>query len=132
MHSIPSQWKHILTDRNPAHIPTRLPKISDLAESSLWWNAPQRLPQGAFYVPRLTPKPKITKPNWAVNNKTTHFRYNASFVTFAQTFKAEDFDKLAINALSAITPDIESDHKHTCYDFVSTIRLWYETVDYLR
>jgi hypothetical protein len=83
-------------------------------------------------VPRLTPKPKITKPIWAVNNKTTHFRYDASFVAFAQTFKAEDFDKLAINALSAITPDIESDHKRTCYDFVSTIRLWYKTVDYLR
>jgi len=95
-------------------------------------NPPQWIPQGAFYVPRLTPKPKITKPIWAVNNKTTHFRYDASFVAFAQTFKAEDFDKLAINALSAITPDIESDHKRTCYDFVSTIRLWYKTVDYLR
>ena len=93
---------------------------------------PQRMPPGAFYVPRLTPKPKITKPIWAVNNKTTHFRYDASFVAFAQTFKVEDFDKLAINALSAITPDIESDHKRTCYDFVSTIRLWYKTVDYLR
>jgi len=71
----------------------------------------QWIPQGAFYVPRLTPKPRITKPIWAVNNKTTHFRYDASFVAFAQTFKAEDFDKLAINALSAITLDIESDHK---------------------
>jgi hypothetical protein len=92
----------------------------------------QWIPQGAFYVPRLTPKPRITKPIWAVNNKTTHFRYDASFVAFAQTFKAKYFDKLAINALYAITPDIESDHKRTCYDFVSTIRLWYKTVDYLR
>ncbi len=92
----------------------------------------QWIPKGAFYVPRLTPKPRITKPIWAVNNKTTHFCYDASFVAFAQTFKAEDFDKLAINALSAITPDIESDHKRTCYDFVSTIGLWYKTVDYLR
>jgi hypothetical protein len=83
-------------------------------------------------VPRLTPKPKITKPIWAVNNKTTHFRYDASFVAFAQTFKAKDFDKLAINALSAITPDIESNQKQTCYNFISTIRLWYKTVDYLR
>jgi hypothetical protein len=83
-------------------------------------------------MPRLTPKSKITKPIWAVNNKTTHFRYDTSFVAFPQTFKAEDFDKLAINALSAITPDIESNHKRTCYDFVSTIRLWYKTVDYLR
>jgi len=39
---------------------------------------------------------------------------------------------LAINALSAITPDIESNHKQTCYNFVSTICLWYKTVDYLR
>jgi hypothetical protein len=92
----------------------------------------QWIPQGAFYVPRLTPKPRITKPIWAVNNKTTHFRYDASFVAFAQTFKAEDFNKLAINAISAITPDIESNHKRTCYDFVSTICLWYKTVDYLR
>jgi hypothetical protein len=91
----------------------------------------QWIPQGAFHVPRLTPKAKITKPIWAFNNKTMHFRYNASFVAFAQTFKAEDFDKLAINALSAITPDIESDHQQTCYDFVSTICLWYKTVDYL-
>ncbi len=37
-HSNPSQWKHIPTDMNPVDIPTRLPKISDLAESSLWWN----------------------------------------------------------------------------------------------
>ncbi len=94
-------------------------------------NPPQWIPQGAFYVPRLTPKPKITKQIWAVNNKMTHFHYDASFVTFAQTFKAEDFDKLSINALSGITPDIESDHKRTCYDFVSTICLWYKTVDYL-
>jgi len=93
---------------------------------------PQWIPQGAFYVPRLTPKPKITKPIWTVNSKTTHFRYDASFVAFAQTFKAEDFNKLAINALSAITPDIESNHKQTCYNFVSTICLWYKTVDYLR
>jgi hypothetical protein len=28
---------------NPADIPTRLPKISDLAESSLWWNGPRFL-----------------------------------------------------------------------------------------
>jgi hypothetical protein len=53
---------------------------------------PQWIPQGAFHVPRLTPKPKITKPIWTVNNKTTHFRYDASFVAFAQTFKAEDFN----------------------------------------
>jgi hypothetical protein len=58
---------------------------------------PQRIPQGAFFVPRLTPKPKITKPIWAVNNKMTHFRYDASFVAFAQAFKAEDFDKLVTN-----------------------------------
>jgi hypothetical protein len=83
-------------------------------------------------VQRLTPKPKITKPLWVINNKTTHFCYDASFVAFAQTFKAEDFDKLAINPLSAITPDIESDHKQTCYNFVSTIHLWYKTVDYLQ
>jgi hypothetical protein len=62
----------------------------------------------------------------------THFGYDASFVAFAQTFKAEDFNKLAIIALSAITPDIKSNHKRTCYDFISTIRLWYKTVDYLR
>ncbi len=92
----------------------------------------QGFPQGAFFVPRLTPKPRITKPILAVNNKTKHFRYDTSFVAFAQTFKAEDFDKLAINALYAITPDIESNHKQTCYDFISTIRLWYKTVDYLR
>ncbi len=44
MHSNPSQWKHIPTDINPADIPTRLPKISDLADNSLWWNGPQFLP----------------------------------------------------------------------------------------
>ena len=43
MHSNPSQWKHIPTDMNPADIPTRLPKISDLAESSLRWNGPRIL-----------------------------------------------------------------------------------------
>ena len=68
------------------------------------------IPQGAFYVPRQTPKPRITKPIWAANNKTMHFCYNASFVAFAQTLKAEDFDKLVINALSAITMDIECDY----------------------
>jgi hypothetical protein len=56
----------------------------------------------------------------------------SSFVAFAQTFKAKDFNNLAINALSAITPDIKSNHKGTCYNFVSTICLWYKTVDYLR
>jgi hypothetical protein len=83
-------------------------------------------------MPIPTPKPKITKPICAVNNKTTHFHYDASFVAFAQTFKPEDFNKLAIKALSAITPDIESDHKRTCHDFVLTIRLWFKTVNYLQ
>jgi hypothetical protein len=40
-HSNPSQWKHIPTDINPADIPTRLPKISDLVNNSLWWNGPR-------------------------------------------------------------------------------------------
>ncbi len=43
MHSNPSQWKHIPTDINPADIPTGLPKISDLADNSLWWNGPSFL-----------------------------------------------------------------------------------------
>jgi hypothetical protein len=43
MHSNPSQWKHIPTDMNPADIRIRLPKISDLAESSLWRNGPHFL-----------------------------------------------------------------------------------------
>jgi hypothetical protein len=30
----------------------------------------------------------------------------------------------------AITPEIKSDHKQTCYNLVSTIRLWYKTVDF--
>ncbi len=89
------------------------------------------IPPGAFYVPRQPLKPNIHKPIWAVNNKTTHFRYDASFVSFAQTFKAHGFDNLAINTLSAITLDIESDHKQTCYDFISTICLWYKTVNFL-
>ena len=32
----------------------------------------------------------------------------------------------------AITPEIKSDHKQTCYNLVSTIRLWYKTVDFLQ
>ncbi len=28
---------------NPADIPTRLPKVSDLADNSLWWNGPRIL-----------------------------------------------------------------------------------------
>jgi len=47
------------------------------------------------------------------------------------SIKPEDFDKLAMNALSAITLEIESDHKRTCYYFVSTICLWYNTVKVL-
>jgi len=70
------------------------------------------IPPGAFYVPRQPLKPNIHKPIWAVNNKTTHFRYDASFVSFAQTFKAQGFDNLAINTLSAITLDIESELIH--------------------
>jgi len=89
------------------------------------------IPPGAFYVPRQPLKPKIHKPIWALNNKTTHFLYDASFVTFPQTFKALGFDNLAINTLSAITLDIESDHKQTCYDFISTICLWYKTVNFM-
>jgi hypothetical protein len=83
-------------------------------------------------MPIPTPKPKITKPILAVNNKMTHFHYDASFVAFAQTFKPEDFNKLAINALSAITRDIESDHKRTRHNFVSTFFLWFKTVNYLQ
>jgi hypothetical protein len=42
-HSQPCQWRHIPTDLNPADIPTRLPKIQDLAGSKFWWNGPRFL-----------------------------------------------------------------------------------------
>ncbi len=52
MHSNLSQWKHIPTDINPAYIPTRLPKISDLADNSLWWNGPSFLSNSMISWPK--------------------------------------------------------------------------------
>jgi len=62
-HSNPSQWKHIPTDMNPADIPTRLPKISDLAESSLWWNGPR------FLSDSMTSWPKPFVPPTEVDDE---------------------------------------------------------------
>ena len=45
-----------------------------------------------------------------LSTKKQHIFDGTSLVAFAQSFKPEDFDKLAINALSAITLEIESDH----------------------
>ena len=67
--------------------PQQFPTCNQQVEQG---NPFQRIPKGAFYMPRPTLKPKITKPIWANNHKTTHFCYDASFVAFAQTFKAED------------------------------------------
>ncbi|MGV0982897.1 MAG: hypothetical protein ACOYB0_11175, partial [Polynucleobacter sp.] len=36
-------WRHVPTDQNPADIPTRMPKIEELAGSRLWWNGPEFL-----------------------------------------------------------------------------------------
>ncbi len=79
MHSNPNQWKHIPTDINPADIPTRLPKISDLADNSLWWNGPR------FLSDSMTSWPKPFVPPTEVDDeaknefkKTVHWQYRHS------------------------------------------------------
>ena len=62
-HSNPNQWKHIPTDINPADIPTRLPKISDLADNSLWWNGPR------FLSDSMTSWPKPFVPPTEVDDE---------------------------------------------------------------
>ena len=57
-HSKPSQWRHIPTDLNPADIPTRLPKIQDLAGSKLWWNGPRFLSESMTSWPKPFIPPK--------------------------------------------------------------------------
>ena len=69
--------------------------------------------QAQSLCPGLGLSPKYTD-QLGCQQKSTHFCYNIYLIAFAQSFKKEAFDKLAINALSAITPEIESDHKHTC------------------
>jgi len=58
MHSKPYQWRYIPTDLNPADIPTRLPKIQDLAESRLWWNGPRFLSESMTSWPKPFIPPK--------------------------------------------------------------------------
>jgi hypothetical protein len=63
MHSSPNQWKHIPADMNPADIPTRQLKISDLADNSLWWNGPR------FLSDSMTSWPKPFVPPTGKFNK---------------------------------------------------------------
>jgi len=58
MHSKTCQWIHIPTDLNPADIPTRLPKIQDLAGGKLWWNGPRFLSESitSWSKPFIPPK----------------------------------------------------------------------------
>jgi hypothetical protein len=58
MLSKPCQWRHIPTDLNPADIPTRLPKISDLARSKLWWKGPRFLYDSMTSWPKPLIPPK--------------------------------------------------------------------------
>jgi hypothetical protein len=51
---------------------------------------------------------------------------------FGQTFKLEDFDNLAIEALSTNSPEIENNPECKCYDFLPIISLWYKTVNTLQ
>jgi hypothetical protein len=57
-HSKPSQWRNIPSDLNPADIPTRLPKIQDLAGGKLWWNGPRFLSESitSWSKPFIPPK----------------------------------------------------------------------------
>ncbi len=64
MHNNPNQGKHVPTDMNPVDIPTRLPKISDLAnDGSLWWNGP------CFLSNSMTSLPKPFVPPTEVDNE---------------------------------------------------------------
>jgi len=41
--SLVEKWRHVPTDQNPADIPTRMPKITELAKNKLWWKGPDFL-----------------------------------------------------------------------------------------
>jgi hypothetical protein len=57
------KWKHILNDMNPTDIPISLPKISDLAESSIRWNGPH------FLSDSMTSWPKPFVPPTEVDDE---------------------------------------------------------------
>jgi len=41
--SVVQNWRHVPTDLNPADIPTRMPKVDELASNKLWWKGPEFL-----------------------------------------------------------------------------------------
>jgi hypothetical protein len=45
------QWRHVPTDQNPADVATRPIPVSELSQSSLWWNGPEFLRKSEEHWP---------------------------------------------------------------------------------
>jgi len=49
-------WRHVPTEINPADIPTRTPKVDELASNTLWWKGPNFLQQAEEnWPPKFVP-----------------------------------------------------------------------------
>lgn len=54
--SVVENWRYVPTNQNPADIPTRMPKVNELASNRLWWKGPEFLAKDeSSWPPKFTP-----------------------------------------------------------------------------